>query len=204
MRFPPGVMQTAPCSTHFAGPEVSPSSPAAFAAPAALVYACSTSSREDDIEDDKRRYCVGFLQHKSPQAADPDAAPDGADGAPAAETVDDTPETHGFPADPYHFVATRWKKLSVFFQESNDKLGFLQYKFRQHFEFEREVDWLNYALRLIDKYKPERHTFIPKDEFAPPRPPPRVSVGGNLIFHEGPLWKTKKRSLEALLNTVYR
>eukprot|EP00392_Amoebophrya_sp_AT5.2_P004598 g4606.t1 len=79
------------------------------------------------------------------------------------------------------FAEQRYERLQKVLKECNRHLIPVQYEYRKHSEFERELEWLHYALKVFRAKNPERHEFYDKH-------------GKDRV---------KRRTLDTLLHTVF-
>ncbi len=82
----------------------------------------------------------------------------------------------------FFYTEKRFEELSKALTRINSRVMYLQYQLRIHQEFDREIEWLNYALKLYRAKIVER-----KDDF----------------LAKNDKYKIKRRSLRALMHTVH-
>lgn len=122
-----------------------------------------------------------FIRWYRQDASSPVTIDLGGDGRSATNVtaIPPTPSSSSF--DHFFFAEKRYQELQKALKICDKKLVGLQYKYRHHTEFERELEWLHYALKLFASKNQERHDF-------------QTKTGS---------YKIKRRSLERLLTRVH-
>ncbi|CAD7941953.1 unnamed protein product [Amoebophrya sp. A120] len=80
------------------------------------------------------------------------------------------------------FAEKRYEMLTKVLQQCHKHTVSYQFEYRRYGEFDRELEWLHYALKVFRAKNPERHEFVDKSHNE----------------------RCKRRSLSTLLHTVYR